>query len=310
MLHLLSEVLSEFGYEVTSLHSDDAVVDAVELLEPMAIICDELEGVFNGERLYGELEARGLTREIAFIILSDSLDSGRTARCLNAGVEEFINKPFSTEELNARIRKAVRHRRSSLASLAGSTVDVESGFRGNLEIMDLPDLVLNLNQNMRSGVLCVDVEDGTYRFDFCKGELAKAVGPGGIVGRKAFFRAIRRNIGFFRFVPSSEIAETLPAELMGAGHLLLSGVQEADEFALARRELKDGLLSLTSVGRSKASDLPLILLPLLEDVGRPMTVTELIDACPRTDLESVLELLECMKQEVVVGYDTESPQSA
>ena len=150
----------------------------------MAIICDELEGVFSGEGLYGELQSRGLSQEIAFIILSDSLDSGRTARCLNSGMEEFINKPFSIDELNARIRKAVRHRRSSMLSLVGSEVEVESGFRGNLAIMDLPDLVLNLNQNMRSGVLRVEVGGESYRFEFSKGELAKAMGPGGIVGRQ------------------------------------------------------------------------------------------------------------------------------
>lgn len=311
MLHLLSDVLMEGGFDVTSLHAEDAVADALELVEPMAIVCDELEGVFNGERLYAELQAQGRADSIAFVLLSDSLDSKRTASCLNAGMEEFISKPFAIEELYARIHKAVRSRQRVSELEKASEVAEDVGFAGRLEYMDLPDLVLNLNQNMRSGVLHVDVEEGAYRFDFSNGELAGAVGPGGIMGRKAFFRAIRCTSGSFTFYPGEALSGALPSELMSAGHLLLSAVQESDEYGLVRGDLPGDLqLSLTSLGRSKSGELPAVLLPLTEGPHRVMSVAALINASPRTDLEAALELLECMKQEVVVGYDKESSQPA
>ncbi len=304
MLHLLGDVLTEAGFMVTSVHADDAIEDGLELVDPMVIVCDEVDGVFNGEQLFGDLKRTARWAGIPFILLSDQCNAERVARSLDAGMEDFISKPFAIEEFHARIRKAVRHRMRNMLH-----VGEDVGFTGKLEFLELPDLIINLHQNQRTGELGVSDADGDYRFVFSAGEFVSAQGPGGIAGRKAVFRGIRNATGLFTFVPREHTDDVPQSELTSPTNLVLSAMQESDEFPLTRGLLPDGLVGLSASTKLKAASAPIVVLPLLEG-AKAMSINALIDACPRTDLESVTELHELFKKEVLVAHDTKRSQPA
>lgn len=300
MLHLLGDVLSEAGFVVTTLHRDDAIEDGLELVQPMAVVCDEQVRLFDGERLYDELCRSRRWAGIPFILLSDRCDAVRVARCLDWGMEDYIAKPFEIDEFHARIRKAVRHRMRSLLHGGG-----EVAFSGKLEFLELPDLIINLHQNSRTGELTIHDTEGQYRLLFAAGELASASGPADITGRKALFRAIRRATGVFSFVPREQVNATEPAsgEFGSPTNLVLSSVQECDEFPMLRRQLPNGRVVLAPGIWLEGREVPAVVRPLIEHRRRPWTIDSLIDVWPGTDLEAAQQLLEAFRKEYVVAYD-------
>lgn len=69
------------------------------------------------------------TSAVPIIVLSSRTDDGGKVRALDAGADDYVTKPFSVDELLARIRAALRHRVQSqgaqpLFVRGGLTVDL------------------------------------------------------------------------------------------------------------------------------------------------------------------------------------------
>ncbi|HUO55868.1 MAG TPA: response regulator transcription factor [Candidatus Paceibacterota bacterium] len=60
----------------------------------------------TGERVCEEIRRSG--RSMPILMLSVILDTGSKARLLNAGVDDYLGKPFSFDELLARVRALLR----------------------------------------------------------------------------------------------------------------------------------------------------------------------------------------------------------
>ncbi|MFR6056656.1 MAG: response regulator transcription factor [Eubacteriales bacterium] len=52
---------------------------------------------------------RGFSEKIPIIVVSARSDEKEKIKCLDAGVNDYVQKPFSSAELMARIRSALRH---------------------------------------------------------------------------------------------------------------------------------------------------------------------------------------------------------
>ena len=67
----------------------------------------------NGFTVYTEIKA---AREIPVIFLTASGDEASVVTGLNMGADDYITKPFGNQELLARIRTALRHRRQPMGA--------------------------------------------------------------------------------------------------------------------------------------------------------------------------------------------------
>lgn len=320
MLELLDELLTDEGFVVQT--ATDMSTIEQRLSDPTfdVVICDEVAGELDGLLVFDALGESASDPAPSFILLGDSADAERISLCLERSMDEYITKPFDVLEMIARIQKVVRTRHAVLAAAAAPADEAAGedddgrivGIAGNLDYMNLPDILMNLHQNGQTGRLIIYVEDGEYKFGFSTGELVDVRGPRGLKARKAFYRAMRDARGRFEF----EVLETVNGRRTSAfenlANAILQAVQEADEFPLTRRSLPPDPVAVSLTAKVEETPLPdnSAIQPLLEGLIKSTTVDILIHACPKTDLEAAKELEELMMAEVLVQSDNPAAERA
>ena len=109
IVRALSAALRARGHAVTSAMTGSAAVTAVLRREPALIILDlglpDIDGIDLCRRF------REWT-DIPIIVLTAEGAEARKVEALDAGANDYVTKPFSTPELLARVRVALRHRRA------------------------------------------------------------------------------------------------------------------------------------------------------------------------------------------------------
>src|SRR5260370_34704294 len=105
LLRALQINLRARGYEVTtSVAGQDALVEAARR-PPDAVLLDLGLPDLDGTEVIREL--RGWSA-VPVIVLSGRAGSGDKIGALDAGADDYVTKPFSMEELMARLRAALR----------------------------------------------------------------------------------------------------------------------------------------------------------------------------------------------------------
>ncbi|MEZ4461863.1 MAG: DUF4388 domain-containing protein [bacterium] len=318
MIELLKDILGDQGYSVSVVDSIDELQGALLSVDDAVVLCDELSSQFDGLRLWNDLRDRVGGATPGFMLLTDNGSGERIRDCLEAGMHEVMYKPFDLDELDGRLAKVFRVlalERRPVESVAVVDEDPAPpravGFSGELEYLGLPDLMMNLHQNARTGELVVTVADGDYIFSFRRGELTRVDGPRGLKHRKALFRAMRESLGRFSFNPLEQV-RTSRQTYENMANLVLMAVQEADEYPLYRDRLSADPVPVTL--STKADSISVAehsaIQPLLEGLIKSTTIDILIHACPNTDLAAAKELRELMEQDVLVTSDAASAEAA
>jgi two-component system, OmpR family, KDP operon response regulator KdpE len=105
ILAALAPLLRARGYEVFTATSGHAALDAVDRQAPQLVVLDlglpDLEGVEVCRRI-----REGRTTPI--LVLSARGNEADKVAALDAGADDYVTKPFSSEELLARVRAALR----------------------------------------------------------------------------------------------------------------------------------------------------------------------------------------------------------
>ncbi len=119
---VLAAALGARGYRVVSAGSGGEAIDLVTRANPAAVILDlglpDIDGV--------ELCRRIRTwSDVPIIVLTADDTEHRKVEVLDDGADDYVTKPFSTPELLARLRVALRHHRS--ADARGIDVETEVG---------------------------------------------------------------------------------------------------------------------------------------------------------------------------------------
>lgn len=311
MLELLTEVLGDGGFSVATVSSLNELHGTLMGVDSCVVVCDEFAQQLDGLAIWHELRERVGAATPGFLILTDNISGERVRYCLDAGVHEVMFKPFDVEELEARCRKvfrvlALEQRPPAEFQAPPAPADDKprAGFEGDLEYLGLPDLLMNLHQNSRTGELTVTVRDGDYVFAFKRGELVRVDGPRGLKHRKALFRSMRESGGSFRFVPSDDVKASRHS-YEGMANVVLQAVQEADEYPLYRDRLPADPVPVTLTSKVESIQIAdsSAIQPLLEGLIKSTTIDILIHACPKTDLAAAKELRELMEQDVLVVAD-------
>jgi putative two-component system response regulator len=109
---LLTHILEREGFRAVTAADGEACLHAVGEWQPDLILLDvglpKLDGLAVCQRLRSVRE----TRTIPIILLTGRPDLADVVSGLDAGADDFVQKPFRTPELLARIRSAMRMRQA------------------------------------------------------------------------------------------------------------------------------------------------------------------------------------------------------
>jgi two-component system, OmpR family, KDP operon response regulator KdpE len=103
----LRVILGNAGYAVEEATTKQEALDAVSVRPPDAIVLDLLLPDGNGVDVCTEV--RRWSR-VPIVVLSAVGDEREKVRALDAGADDYVTKPFGSEELLARMRAVLRRR--------------------------------------------------------------------------------------------------------------------------------------------------------------------------------------------------------
>jgi two-component system, OmpR family, KDP operon response regulator KdpE len=105
ILRAMRVILREAGFEVTTAATVQEALDALAVRPPDAAIIDLILPDGNGVDLCRSIREWS---EMPIIVLSAVGDEAEKVRALEAGADDYVTKPFGTQELIARLRAALR----------------------------------------------------------------------------------------------------------------------------------------------------------------------------------------------------------
>ena len=103
---LITRTLEEAGYSVDSVFDGEAALDYLEAAEYDLAVLDIMMPKLDGIAVLKHYRSRGGKTPALFLTARDGIDD--RVQGLDSGADDYIVKPFSFDELLARIRAVVR----------------------------------------------------------------------------------------------------------------------------------------------------------------------------------------------------------
>lgn len=127
LIELLSYNFVAAGFDVISIASGAKALDTIKLRRPDLVVVDWMLPGLSGVEITDALRARADTHDIPIIMLTAKGLPEDKLRAFDAGVDDFIVKPFSVAELMARIdallRRSYRGRDAGTHVIGGLMLD-------------------------------------------------------------------------------------------------------------------------------------------------------------------------------------------
>ena len=112
LLRAVGAALKARQYEVSTAATGQQAIDAIALTPPDVVVLDlglpDLDGIEVCRRVRE-------WSDVPIVVLSAEGSDERKVLALDQGADDYVTKPFSTAELLARIRVALRHRQHEAA---------------------------------------------------------------------------------------------------------------------------------------------------------------------------------------------------
>lgn len=116
--HMLSELLGSQGYRTASAYSGTEALLYIEKEAPEAVILDLMLPGMTGEELLSRI--KNTDAGIAVIVSSAKDDVRTRVELLRAGADDYVVKPFDTDELLARLEAVLRRNGQGSQGTCGS----------------------------------------------------------------------------------------------------------------------------------------------------------------------------------------------
>jgi two-component system KDP operon response regulator KdpE len=126
VLQALTALLERHEYRVRTASSGPLALETFAALRPDAVLLDLAMPGMEGLEVCRRVRA---SSQVPILILSARADEQHKIRALDAGADDYITKPFSTGELLARLRAALRREQARrddqpVLQCGGLTVDL------------------------------------------------------------------------------------------------------------------------------------------------------------------------------------------
>jgi len=115
------------GYDVDAVGDGEQALEAVLAQEPDAVLLDVMMPYLDGLTVCRRLRARG--SKVPILMLTARHEVSDRVSGLDAGADDYLVKPFSAEQLDARIRAVLRRSATAeptVLEVGGLTVDVRT----------------------------------------------------------------------------------------------------------------------------------------------------------------------------------------
>jgi PAS domain S-box-containing protein len=112
-------------------------------LHPDLIVSDVMMPEMSGEQMVGALRRYPEMENVPIVMLTAKADDALRVKLLREGVQDYVNKPFSVEELLARVGRLVNERRRSELALR------ESEERFRLLVQSAVDAIVITDESQR-----------------------------------------------------------------------------------------------------------------------------------------------------------------
>jgi len=125
IVRALTVVLRSAGYQVDTAGSREEALAALAVRPPDAVVLDLVLPDGSGVDVCRELRSWSA---LPVLVLSAVGDEGEKVRALDAGADDYITKPFSTDELLARLRAVLRRsdgpQRTAVVTVGDLAIDL------------------------------------------------------------------------------------------------------------------------------------------------------------------------------------------
>ena len=124
---MLDRTLAAEGYAVESAADGGTALAAVERSVPDLVVLDVAMPGLDGVAVCRRLRAKGLAVPVLMLTARDAV--GDRVEGLDAGADDYLVKPFATEELLARVRTLLRRGKDTSELLAYADLTLDAGTR-------------------------------------------------------------------------------------------------------------------------------------------------------------------------------------
>lgn len=302
---MVADAFKPRGYRILTADDGSAALRLLSSDVPDLIVADILMPVMDGWRLCEELKRNPRTSEIPFIFLTTEKEVKKRVRAFHMGVDDYLTKPFSEEELIARSERLLE--RSDRFRALAKAAEALSGHTRHLPVADLLQI---LSLNGKSG--CLQLKDGegkTGRIYFREGRIVQAE-LGEIMGEKALFRMMMwHDASFVLEELPEEVTETIAGTTAA---VLMEGFTHWDELRDLGERIPSAKARYRVPSRVEAFlgqlDLPPVERDLLGAVRLKLRLGEVLDTLPHRDLviyRALLSLIDKGFVEAAGGDDTQ-----
>lgn len=118
LIELLQIALEFFGYEVLVAQNGLEAVEIAHAKLPDLIVMDMFMPVMDGIQATSLLRLNPKTKDIPIVAATANAADGAQERCLAAGCDDYISKPFSHQKLIAVINELLKSGRKETISEA------------------------------------------------------------------------------------------------------------------------------------------------------------------------------------------------
>jgi DNA-binding response OmpR family regulator len=244
LLERLSTALGDAGFEVvTATNGAEAYASCLDRPPDVVLAADEMP-VMDGWNLIKMLAGKPRLATVPVAIMSDDPSDITRLRAYRMGVKDFMQRPFTDEEITIRLRLLAEHARSSNAD--------RSGLRGSLAEIGIATLLSLLEYERKSGILVLFAEKAVARLFVAAGRVVKVESDAGRDARARFMAVLDWSHGNFDFsacevLGSDEVNLSTQYALLEHARLRDEREEQA-ELDLEEKTVREEVLEVTERG--------------------------------------------------------------
>ena len=306
---ILTDALKERGFQVATAPDGSEALRLVCERRPDLIIADILMPVMDGWALCEEVRRNKTTCDIPIVFLTTERDVPKRIKGLEMGADDYVCKPFSKEELLARVDSVLRRVSASRRSRRKkkSTHPDEFSLTGNSSHITIPDVLQMLSMNHNTGTLHLRGRSVANIF-YKEGQIINAEVQG-LKGQKALFRIMAWPDVRYEFEPKLPDRDVETALDASTSSVLMEGFAQLDELRDLTASLPEEHHRLRQVKEAidEAGDLSITHRLILLAVSGGATMSEVVDTVPDNDLVAYTLINDLLKRGLL---EVDEPQQA